>query len=81
MSCMTYDDRVTRPRNATSGCPLGVRRESCGAGREDLRVKTITTGPGELCLTLSPGCASSAVDPPIAIGTATRLVDQHRRPA
>jgi hypothetical protein len=68
---MSYDDRVT--------CPLGMRCESCGVKRGDLAVKVLTTGAGELCLTLCPGCAHSNVEPPITVTTAVRLVEEHRR--
>ena len=60
-------------------CPLGTRCESCGIERDDLAIKVLATSAGELCLTLCPRCASSGVEPPITVGTATRLVDQHRR--
>lgn len=63
----------------TSRCPLGHRCESCGIERPDLAVHTATTGLGVLCLTLCPRCANSgvAVVPPVAVGTASRLVIQH----
>jgi hypothetical protein len=61
----------------TTNCPLGHRCESCGSEREDLRVETATTDLGVLCLTLCPPCAASDVTPPVAIGTAVRLVHQH----
>jgi hypothetical protein len=60
-------------------CPLGVRCESCGAEQSGLSVKTMTAAAGVLCLTLCPACARSTVLPPITVGTAARLVDQHRR--
>lgn len=61
----------------TAGCPLGVRCESCGAERNDLDVATARTPLGVLCLTLCPRCAASEMAPPVAVGTAARLVAQH----
>lgn len=63
--------------NDTSRCPLGVRCESCGVERADLTVETATTPLGVLCLTLCPRCAAADMAPPIAVGTAARLVGQH----
>lgn len=63
--------------DATSRCPLGVRCESCGAERNDLAVATADTALGTLCLTLCPRCAAASMAPPVAVGTAARLVAQH----
>lgn len=89
VSCLAYSDYVTCPLDAASGgssrdprpprCPLGRRCESCGAEHRDLAVEVLTTGAGEWCLTLCPRCAGADVDPPVTVGTAARLVDQHRR--
>jgi hypothetical protein len=62
----------------TSRCPLGARCECCGIERNDLAVVTSDLGSvGVACLTMCPSCAASAVSPPVAIGTAVRLVLQH----
>ena len=62
----------------TSRCPLGHRCESCGAERDDLAICTVELGPlGVACLTMCPRCAGSDVAPPVAVGTAVRLVMQH----
>ena len=62
----------------TSHCPLGVRCESCGVERDDLRVCTVALDRlGVACLTLCPRCAGSDVTPPVSVGTAVRLVMQH----
>jgi hypothetical protein len=58
-------------------CPLGVRCEACGAERDDLSVCTAWTPLGVLCLTMCPRCASASMAPPVAVGTAVRLVGQH----
>jgi hypothetical protein len=71
---------VTHRRNLddTSRCPLGVRCESCGVERDDLDVKTVHLAQlGVACMTLCPRCAGSGVTPPVAVGTAVRLVMQH----
>jgi hypothetical protein len=61
-----------------SGCPLGVRCESCGVEASDLRVCTVELGPlGVACLTMCPRCASSSIPPRVAVSTAVRLVGQH----
>lgn len=61
----------------TGACPLGHRCESCGADGEDLAVVAASTPLGVLCLTMCPRCAGSGVAPPVAVGTAARLVGQH----
>lgn len=62
----------------TSRCPLGVRCESCGTETGVLRVETVGLGAlGVACLTMCRRCAASTVSPPVAVGTATRLVLQH----
>jgi hypothetical protein len=62
----------------TSRCPLGMRCECCGVERDDLAVVTSDLGSvGVACLTMCPRCAASAVSPPVAVGTAVRLVLQH----
>lgn len=62
----------------TSRCPLGHRCEACGIEADDLAVRTAVLGPlGVACLTLCPRCAASDVAPPVAVGTAVRLVGQH----
>jgi hypothetical protein len=62
----------------TSGCPLGVRCESCGAERDDPKVCTLAFGRlGVACLTLCGPCASSTVTPPVTVATAVHLVEQH----
>jgi hypothetical protein len=43
-----------------------------------LIVATANLGPlGAACLTMCPRCAGSGVVPPVAVGTAVRLVAQH----
>lgn len=67
--------------DSTERCPLGVRCESCGteaSAEVRLVVRLLPTPLGRLCLTLCPTCARSDVPPPITVGTAARLVDQHR---
>jgi hypothetical protein len=73
------NDRVTTPDvDDTSRCPLGARCECCGIERNDLAVVTSDLASvGVACLTMCPSCAASAVPPPVAIGTAVRLVLQH----
>ncbi|WP_103384234.1 hypothetical protein [Pseudonocardia dioxanivorans] len=61
----------------TTGCPLGVRCESCGREAADLTVGTADTPLGVLCLTLCSRCAVPNIAPPIAVGTAVRLAAQH----
>jgi hypothetical protein len=72
-------DGVTTPDlHGTNRCPLGARCECCGIERNDLAVVTSDLGSvGVACLTMCPSCAASAVTPPVAIGTAVRLVLQH----
>lgn len=62
----------------TSSCPLGHRCESCGTEHGVMDVQLVQTAAGELCLTLCEPCAVSDVPPPISVGTAARLVAQHR---
>ena len=62
----------------TSRCPHGHRCESCGTEHGDLEVCAVSVAAGVLCLTLCPMCAASDVPPPISVGTAVRLVEQHR---
>jgi hypothetical protein len=73
------DDRVTTlDVDNTSHCPLGARCECCGVERSDLAVVTSDLASvGVACLTMCPSCAASAVPPPVAIGTAVRLVLEH----
>ena len=61
----------------TSGCPLGVRCEACGIESDDLAVRTSTTLLGVLCLTLCGRCSAADMAPPVAVGTAARLIAQH----
>lgn len=62
----------------TSGCPRGVRCEACGVESDDLTVTTAALGPlGIACLTLCTRCADSDTAPPVSVGTAVRLVNQH----
>jgi hypothetical protein len=62
----------------TDHCPLGVRCESCGVERDDLAMSTVELDRlGVACLTMCPRCAGSGVVPPVAVGTAVRLVMQH----
>jgi hypothetical protein len=62
----------------TSGCPIGVRCESCGVEAPGLTVQTAELSRlGIACLTLCPRCSSSGVTPPVSVGTAVRLVAQH----
>lgn len=72
-------DRAPFHRNLDdiTRCPLGHRCESCGAERDDLAVDTATTPLGVLCLTLCPRCAAATAAPPVAVGTANRLVLAH----
>ncbi|MGH8965108.1 MAG: hypothetical protein ACRDXB_07230 [Actinomycetes bacterium] len=66
--------------DATSRCPRGARCEACGIERRDVRVRTVPfPGLGIACLTLCPPCSTSGVTPPVAVGTAVRLVAQHRQ--
>jgi hypothetical protein len=72
------DRATTLAVDDTSRCPLGARCECCGIERSDLAVVTSDLGSvGVACLTMCPSCAASAVPPPVAIGTAVRLVLQH----
>lgn len=62
----------------TSRCPIGVRCESCGAEGPGLTVHTVELGRlGVACLTLCPRCAEADTAPPVAVGTAVRIVGQH----
>lgn len=61
----------------TDDCPLGHRCESCGVEGDDLTVATAGTPLGTLCLTLCPRCRAAKMAPPIAVGTANRLVLAH----
>ncbi len=61
----------------TSRCPRGHRCESCGVEASDLAVTTADTMLGVLCLTMCERCAQATVSPPVAVGTAVRLVCQH----
>lgn len=64
--------------DSTEGCPLGVRCESCGREGDDLAVGTAELGPlGIACLTLCGRCGDADMAPPVAVGTAVRLVMQH----
>ena len=70
--------RVDVDLDDTTGCPLGVRCEACGAETEGLAVVTAELGAlGVACLTMCARCASSGVAPPVAVTTAARLVAQH----
>lgn len=60
-----------------SRCPRGHRCESCGTEHAELDVRTADTPLGVFCVTLCPRCASASTPPPVAIGTAVRLVTQH----
>lgn len=60
-----------------SRCPLGHRCESCGTEHGGLKVRTAGTPLGVFCVTLCPRCAASDTPPPVAVGTAVRLVMQH----
>jgi fructose-1,6-bisphosphatase/inositol monophosphatase family enzyme len=61
-----------------TNCPLGVRCESCGRERDDLR-RAVVDFPrmGAACMTLCSACRGSDVQPPVTISTALRLVGQH----
>lgn len=61
----------------TRRCPCGPRCEACGLESTDVRVATADTALGVLCMTMCPRCSASSVAPPIAVGTAARLVMQH----
>lgn len=64
----------------TSNCPVGVRCEACGIEGSDLAVHTAALAPlGIACLTLCARCADSDMAPPVSVGTAVRLVNQHCR--
>lgn len=69
---------MSTDQTITSGCPRGVRCESCGVESDAVAVCTKDVGVGVACLTLCPRCAASAGPPPITVGTAGRLVAQHR---
>lgn len=60
-----------------SRCPRGHRCESCGDEHAELTVTTAHTPLGVMCVTLCPDCLASGIVPPVAIGTAVRLVGQH----
>lgn len=78
MTCAVSDPDTAAPLDDTSRCPLGVRCECCGVERADLAVVTSDLGSvGVACLTMCPACAASTVSPPVAVGTAVRLVLQH----
>ena len=61
----------------TTRCPLGHRCEACGTEHAQMEVRTARTPLGVLCVTLCPRCAGSGMAPPVAVGTAVRLVCQH----
>jgi hypothetical protein len=72
------DVETTSNLDDSSRCPLGARCECCGVERDDLTVvMSDLASVGVACLTMCPSCAASAVSPPVAIGTAVRLVLQH----
>jgi hypothetical protein len=72
------DPETSADADDTSHCPLGVRCECCGVESVGLAVVTSDLGSvGVACLTMCPSCAASAVSPPVAVGTAVRLVLQH----
>ncbi len=60
----------------TTNCPTGFRCESCG-DIGAITVATALTAVGVLCVSLCERCSSSTVTPPVAVGTAVRLVMQH----
>lgn len=62
----------------TTGCPLGVRCESCGIEGSGLAVKVCDLDRiGVACLTMCVRCAAARQAPPVAVSTAVRLVLQH----
>ena len=61
----------------TSRCPVGFRCEVCGDATDGMAPITVTTPLGVLCLTACPRCGDSDAAPPISIGTAVKLFDQH----
>ena len=61
-----------------SSCPRGTRCESCGTESADLVVHVVELAPlGLACMTWCAACAASDVQPPVAVSTAARLVQQH----
>ena len=70
MTCIDLDD--------TTGCPVGVRCESCGTEQGPLTVETATAARlGVMCLTLCRRCAAFDDQIPVAVSTAVRLIGQH----
>jgi hypothetical protein len=62
----------------TGRCPIGIRCECCGLESDDLAAVAADLGwIGIACLTMCRRCADSAISPPVAVDTATRLVMQH----
>jgi hypothetical protein len=62
---------------ATAGCPLGHRCESCGTAVADLRVVIRESSAGAYCLTACEDCAGSSSPFPIGPTTIGRFVTQH----
>jgi hypothetical protein len=61
-----------------SRCPVGHRCESCGVESDDVAVAAIVTPLGVICLSRCGRCESSDDPAPIHVGTAARLIEQHR---
>lgn len=61
----------------TERCPVGFRCEACGDATDSLVAATAETPLGVLCLTLCQRCGDADMAPPVAVGTAVRLVAQH----
>jgi hypothetical protein len=62
---------------STERCPVGFRCEVCGDATNDLVAATAETALGGLCLTVCQRCGDADMAPPVAVGTAVRLVAQH----
>lgn len=62
---------------STEHCPVGFRCESCGDAVENLVATTAETPLGVLCLTVCQRCGDAHMAPPVAVGTAVKLVMQH----
>lgn len=57
------------------GCPVGHLCESCGGQHEDLRVVTVDTTVGQVCVTTCSTCIPAA---PRTARALARFVAQHR---
>lgn len=62
-------------------CPRGSRCECCGRETADITVVVTDSPVGEVCISACPGCKQAienGTPPPVSLGTAIRLAEQHR---